>query len=163
MPKRHMNQRSLFFTCVYCGHQCFTTYKGLNTPCRCPARVNLVSNLSGHIVDWGVSWFYGNCLILSISWQIFYHNSKNFSFHFKHYNLSIHVVNFCKTFCTCSLSSQDKILWLKMQFYFYFFRLGFLSYCRLLAAWALLCLIFFLSEKMRFGKTKTSFHYLGNL
>jgi hypothetical protein len=37
------------------------------------------------------------------------------------------------------------------------------KYRRLLAAWALLCLIFFLSEKMRLGKTKTSFHYLGNL
>ena len=30
---------------------------------------------------------------------------KNFFFHFKRYNLTIHVVNFCKTFCTCSPSS----------------------------------------------------------
>jgi hypothetical protein len=37
------------------------------------------------------------------------------------------------------------------------------KYRRLLAAWALLCLIFFLSEKMRLGKTKTTFHYLRNL
>jgi hypothetical protein len=37
------------------------------------------------------------------------------------------------------------------------------KYCRLLTAWTLLCLIFFESEKMRLGKTKTSFHYLGNL
>jgi hypothetical protein len=29
---------------------------------------------------------------------------------------------------------------------------------RLLAAWALLCLIFFLSKKMRLGKTKTTFN-----
>jgi hypothetical protein len=27
---------------------------------------------------------------------------KNFSFHFKRYNLTIRAVNFCETFCTCS-------------------------------------------------------------
>jgi hypothetical protein len=30
---------------------------------------------------------------------------KNFSFNFKHYNLTIHVVNFCETFFTSSPSS----------------------------------------------------------
>jgi hypothetical protein len=30
---------------------------------------------------------------------------KNFSFHFKRNNLTIHVVSFYKTYCTCSLSS----------------------------------------------------------
>jgi hypothetical protein len=32
-------------------------------------------------------------------------SKKNFSFHFKHYNLTIRVVNFRETFCTCSPSS----------------------------------------------------------
>jgi hypothetical protein len=48
---------------------------------------------------------------------------KPFSFHFKRYNLTIHAVNFRKTFCTCSPSSlgqdrtvestkkQKKIIW----------------------------------------------------
>jgi hypothetical protein len=30
---------------------------------------------------------------------------KNFSFNFKNYNLTIHAVKCCKTFCTCSPSS----------------------------------------------------------
>jgi hypothetical protein len=30
---------------------------------------------------------------------------KNFSFHFKRYNLTIRVVKCCETFCTCSPSS----------------------------------------------------------
>jgi hypothetical protein len=30
---------------------------------------------------------------------------KNFSFHFKRYNLTIRAVKCCETFCTCSLSS----------------------------------------------------------
>jgi hypothetical protein len=40
------------------------------------------------------------------------HRGKNFSFHFKHYNLIINAVNFCKTFCTCSSNSlgQDPIV-----------------------------------------------------
>jgi hypothetical protein len=32
-------------------------------------------------------------------------SKKNFSFHFKHYNLTIRAVNFFETFCTCSPSS----------------------------------------------------------
>jgi hypothetical protein len=37
---------------------------------------------------------------------------KNFFFHFKHYNLTIHAVKCCKFFCTCSLSSlvQDPMV-----------------------------------------------------
>jgi hypothetical protein len=37
---------------------------------------------------------------------------KSFSFHFKRYNLTIHAVNFCETFCTCSPSSlgQDPMV-----------------------------------------------------
>jgi hypothetical protein len=37
---------------------------------------------------------------------------KNFSFHFKRYNLTIRAVNFFETFCTCSPSSlvQDPAL-----------------------------------------------------
>jgi hypothetical protein len=37
---------------------------------------------------------------------------KTFSFQFKHYNLTIHVVNFCKTFCTYSPSilGQDPMV-----------------------------------------------------
>jgi hypothetical protein len=39
-------------------------------------------------------------------------SKKNFSFHFKHYNLTIRVVNFFETFCTCSPSSlvQDPMV-----------------------------------------------------
>jgi hypothetical protein len=32
-------------------------------------------------------------------------SKKNFSFHFKRYNLRIHAVNIFETFCTCSPSS----------------------------------------------------------
>jgi hypothetical protein len=32
-------------------------------------------------------------------------SKKNFSFHFKRYNLAIRAVNFFETFCTCSPSS----------------------------------------------------------
>jgi hypothetical protein len=32
-------------------------------------------------------------------------SKKNFSFHFKRYNLTIHAVNFFEIFCTCSPSS----------------------------------------------------------
>jgi hypothetical protein len=32
-------------------------------------------------------------------------SKKNFSFHFKRYNLTIHMVNFFEIFCTCSPSS----------------------------------------------------------
>jgi hypothetical protein len=37
---------------------------------------------------------------------------KNFSFHFKRFNLAIHVVNFFETFCTCSPNSlgQDPMV-----------------------------------------------------
>jgi hypothetical protein len=37
---------------------------------------------------------------------------KNFSLYFKHYNLTIRVVNFFETFCTCSSSSlgQDRMV-----------------------------------------------------
>jgi hypothetical protein len=44
-------------------------------------------------------WSNSTVLVLSAT------REKNFSFHFKHYNLTIYVVNFCKTFCTCSPSS----------------------------------------------------------
>jgi hypothetical protein len=39
-------------------------------------------------------------------------SKKNFSSNFKRYNLIIRAVNFCKTFCTCSLSSlgQDPMV-----------------------------------------------------
>ena len=39
-------------------------------------------------------------------------SKKNFSFHFKHFNLTIHVVKCRKKFCTCSPSSlgQDPIV-----------------------------------------------------
>jgi hypothetical protein len=33
---------------------------------------------------------------------------KAFSFHFKRYNFTIRAVNFCKTFCNCSLSSLGR-------------------------------------------------------
>jgi hypothetical protein len=32
-------------------------------------------------------------------------SKKNFSFHFNHYNLTIHAINFFETFCTCFPSS----------------------------------------------------------
>jgi hypothetical protein len=35
---------------------------------------------------------------------------KSFFFHFKRYNLTIHAVNFCETFCTCSSSSLGQDL-----------------------------------------------------
>jgi hypothetical protein len=45
---------------------------------------------------------------------------KNFSFHFKCYNLTILVVNFFETFCTCSFSSlgQDLIVKIAKNIYF---------------------------------------------
>jgi hypothetical protein len=46
-----------------------------------------------------------------------YYNSaskKNFSFHFKCYNLSIRAVNFFETFCTCSSSSLGQDLLVKI-------------------------------------------------
>jgi hypothetical protein len=51
------------------------------------------------------------------------HKEKNFFFHFKHYNLTICVVNFYETFCTCSLCSlrQDlTILKCKINTFFSF-------------------------------------------
>jgi hypothetical protein len=39
---------------------------------------------------------------------------NNFSFHFKHYNLTIHAVNFFETFCTCSPSSPRQDLTVKI-------------------------------------------------
>jgi hypothetical protein len=41
-------------------------------------------------------------------------SKKNFSFHFKHYDLTVHVVNFFETFCTCSLSSLGQDLLVKI-------------------------------------------------
>jgi hypothetical protein len=38
---------------------------------------------------------------------------KNFSSHFKHYNLTIRAVNFCETFWTCSCSSLGQDLTVK--------------------------------------------------
>jgi hypothetical protein len=40
---------------------------------------------------------------------------KNFSSHFKCYNLTIHALNFCKTFCHVLLVVWGKILQLKVQ------------------------------------------------
>jgi hypothetical protein len=40
---------------------------------------------------------------------------KNFSLNFKRYNLTIHVVNFCETFWTCSCSSLEQDLKVKMK------------------------------------------------
>jgi hypothetical protein len=53
------------------------------------------------------------------------YNGKNFSFHFKHYNLTIHVVNFFETFCTCSPSSlgQDLIFKIAKKNYLFLFGL----------------------------------------
>jgi hypothetical protein len=48
---------------------------------------------------------------------------KNFSFHFKRYNLTIRAVNFFETFCTCFLSSlvQDPTVKIpKIDYYFLF-------------------------------------------
>jgi hypothetical protein len=53
-------------------------------------------------------------------------SKKNFSFHFKHYNLTIHAVNFFETFCTCSPSSlwQDPIVKVqRKEIFFSFFLL----------------------------------------
>jgi hypothetical protein len=47
-------------------------------------------------------------------------SKKNFSFHFKCYNLTIRAVNFFETFCTCSPSSlvQDHIVKIpKIEFF----------------------------------------------
>jgi hypothetical protein len=38
---------------------------------------------------------------------------KNFSFHFKHYNLTIRAANFFELFCTCSPSSLGQDLMVK--------------------------------------------------
>jgi hypothetical protein len=38
---------------------------------------------------------------------------ENFSFHFKHYNLTIHAVNYFETFCTYSPSSLGQDLTIK--------------------------------------------------
>jgi hypothetical protein len=38
---------------------------------------------------------------------------KNFSSRFKRYNLTIHAVNFCETFWTCSCSSLGQDLTVK--------------------------------------------------
>jgi hypothetical protein len=48
---------------------------------------------------------------------------KNFSFHFKRYNLTIREVNFFETFCTCSPSSlgQDPIVKIPKKDIFFFF------------------------------------------
>jgi hypothetical protein len=53
-------------------------------------------------------------------------SKKNFSFHFKRYNLTIRVVNFFETFFTCSPSSlrQDPTVKVpKKDCYFLFFLL----------------------------------------
>jgi hypothetical protein len=56
-------------------------------------------------------------------------DKKNFSFHFKRYNLTICEVNFFETFCTCSLNSlgQDITVKITIFFKFFFLHLGFLS------------------------------------
>jgi hypothetical protein len=52
---------------------------------------------------------------------------KIFSFYFKHYNLTIYVVNFFETLCTCCPSSlgQDPIVEIAKKYKK--FHLGFLS------------------------------------
>jgi hypothetical protein len=49
------------------------------------------------------------------------HKEKNFSFHFKRYNLTIRAVNFFETFCTCSPSSLGQDLMVKIAKRIYFF------------------------------------------
>jgi hypothetical protein len=49
------------------------------------------------------------------------HEGKNFFFHFKRCNLTICVVNFCKTFSTCSHNSLAQALIVKVQKIKYFF------------------------------------------
>jgi hypothetical protein len=52
-------------------------------------------------------------------------SKKNFSFHFKCYNLTIRVVNFFETFCTCSPSSlgQDSTVKIAKKDLFFLFLL----------------------------------------
>jgi hypothetical protein len=45
---------------------------------------------------------------------------KNFSFYFKRYNLTIRVVNFFETFCTCSPSSLVQDPTVKIPNFFFF-------------------------------------------
>jgi hypothetical protein len=45
----------------------------------------------------------------------------------KNVSFPIHVVNFCKTFCTCSPSSLGQDLTVKNANFILFFHLGFLS------------------------------------
>jgi hypothetical protein len=49
-------------------------------------------------------------------------NKKNFFFHFKRHNLTIRVVNFFETFCTCSPSSlgQDPTVKIPKKYYCFF-------------------------------------------
>jgi hypothetical protein len=56
---------------------------------------------------------------------------RNFSFHFKRYNLTIRAINFFETFCTCSPSSLGQDLVVKIAFfYFLFFYFFFASWVR---------------------------------
>jgi hypothetical protein len=50
-------------------------------------------------------------------------SKKNFSFHFKRYNLTIHAVNFFEIFCTCSPTSlvQDPMVKIPKIDFFPFF------------------------------------------
>jgi hypothetical protein len=57
-------------------------------------------HLDLHVYRWNFC-FMGSQSLMSLSSTV----EINFSFHFKHYNLTIRVVNFGKTFCTCSPSS----------------------------------------------------------
>jgi hypothetical protein len=53
---------------------------------------------------------------------------KYFSFHFKHYNLTICAVNVFETFCTCSLSSLGQDLIVKIAIFILFiFSFGLLE------------------------------------
>jgi hypothetical protein len=52
---------------------------------------------------------------------------KNFSLHFKRYNLTIRADNFCETFCTCFPSSLGQDLTIKIAIYFLFFIFGLLE------------------------------------
>jgi hypothetical protein len=50
-------------------------------------------------------------------------SKKNFSFHFKRYNLTIRAVNIFETFCTCSPSSLGQDPTIKIPIFFWFLLL----------------------------------------
>jgi hypothetical protein len=52
---------------------------------------------------------------------------KDFSFYFKHYNLTIHAVKFFETFCTCFPSSLGQDLTVKSAIFIKIFPFGLLE------------------------------------